>query len=336
MTRESFQIDPEFESILRDVAAEPGSLLLRVERPKTVRDFFSRAEPVRASATGLTPEEVQLLVVYRNELAWLLRQAALHELLEGRNTRLVMNRFASGSAGVRVLSPEELAERSMDLDAHRLSSSRKSELRGASPMDELKSSAFASAGCVGEALELLHRCTSRSLETKPCAADLAVASLRLEPTHQARLIASIDLAQSDSPRTALEIAHDVLSGQVTGGEAARAWEYAGAAQVRLGNLDRAFEAYGRACERDPASFLPQMNRLVFAVQLAREADAIESSRRLQELVSAEHPALEWFVQCQWEALNARAWTPSERGRALARKIMDKAGSVGRRIIDVFG
>ncbi len=75
------RFDPNFEALLREAAAAPRSLLLRVERPQIFPALRSREAPVSVAMAGLSNVERELLASYRCELGFLLRQAALTALM---------------------------------------------------------------------------------------------------------------------------------------------------------------------------------------------------------------------------------------------------------------
>jgi hypothetical protein len=325
MASEFITLDPEFEGLLREVAAEPGSTLLRVDRPKRLRCMFARDEPIRETMTGLRAVERHFLAVHRNEFAELLRQAARYKLIEGPRTKRSINRHGYGEREIRPLDPGELARRRDELN---LQSDSVSERHASSQMPESDDELRA-------ANDLLLRYFAASLTEDPSAADLAIVSLRLQPTNGARLIASIDLTQGNSPGAGFNLALGALAMSLSSTEAARAWERVGAARLKLGQVEAALVAYRNGCECNDGSLTNAMNWNVFALQLGRDEDVFESSRRLDELMPGGEAALRWFLQCQVETRDAGQWRPSPRGVALAHRIGDSLGQSGRRIADVF-
>lgn len=75
MTESSPLLDPEVEAILREVAQDPDSVLLRVDRPKELRVLVAGGDTIVRGKTGLSKAEKQLLEVHRDEAAYLLRLA---------------------------------------------------------------------------------------------------------------------------------------------------------------------------------------------------------------------------------------------------------------------
>jgi len=75
MSDSSYLLDPEVEAILQEVAKDPDSVLLRVDRPKELRVLLAGGDTVVRSKTGLSSAEKQLLEVHRDEAAYLLRLA---------------------------------------------------------------------------------------------------------------------------------------------------------------------------------------------------------------------------------------------------------------------
>src|SRR6187402_2481425 len=75
-----FTLDPEVEHILQEVARDPRSSLLRVERPKIMRGLFEREPSVGVATAGLTSAERHLVQTRRAETAYALRVMCLHAL----------------------------------------------------------------------------------------------------------------------------------------------------------------------------------------------------------------------------------------------------------------
>jgi len=69
MSDSSYLLDPEVEAILQEVAKDPDSVLLRVDRPKELRVLLAGGDTVVRSKTGLSSAEKQLLEVHRDEAA---------------------------------------------------------------------------------------------------------------------------------------------------------------------------------------------------------------------------------------------------------------------------
>lgn len=67
-------LEPALEELLREVAADPRSNLLRVDRPSLLKGPFDHDPMVRESCTGLRSAERELLRVYRQELGLALRE----------------------------------------------------------------------------------------------------------------------------------------------------------------------------------------------------------------------------------------------------------------------
>ncbi|MCA9067038.1 MAG: hypothetical protein KDA96_28440, partial [Planctomycetaceae bacterium] len=72
MSAQGIHLDPEVEGLLREIAADPGSSLLRVERPKTLRPLLEREHAAGARMAGLTNAERHLLERYRDEVGYAL------------------------------------------------------------------------------------------------------------------------------------------------------------------------------------------------------------------------------------------------------------------------
>jgi tetratricopeptide (TPR) repeat protein len=69
-------VDPEAEAILLEVARDPRSVLLKVERPRKLSSLVARGSDIMVThKAGLTSAEKELLTTYREEAAYLLRLA---------------------------------------------------------------------------------------------------------------------------------------------------------------------------------------------------------------------------------------------------------------------
>src|SRR6187402_2355764 len=92
-----FTLDPEVEHILQEVARDPRSSLLRVERPKIMRGLFEREPSVGVATAGLTSAERHLVQTRRAETAYALRVMCLHAIItDPRSKNLISRQAAAG------------------------------------------------------------------------------------------------------------------------------------------------------------------------------------------------------------------------------------------------
>jgi hypothetical protein len=153
-------LDPEVEAILQEVAKDPDSILLRVDRPKELKAITRGADTLVTGKVGFSAAEKQLLEVHREEAAYLLRLAyyeLAEEVAEERERGLFVP--PQGKA-VETLGDTVIRER---LRRQRESLSTDSEIRDG----------------IDAGLLLLADPDARLV-------DLAIASLRLAPSFSAR------------------------------------------------------------------------------------------------------------------------------------------------------
>ena len=237
-------LDPEFEELLREVASDPDSSLLRVPRPKRVRSLFDRGAPVGNLEAGLSTAERHLLQVHRNELAWLLRQACLLKLVEGPRNRLYVTRYIAADREVRLIRPRRM---------RRLAERHQAESR------------HFPEGV--DACALLDRCVEDPLGNEPDVGALAAASFRLQRTDDARIMAAMELAYGSGQRAALEILHDVLSTDPMPNTWPSVWSHVGVAYSGLLEFEKARIAFKRVCTIDDCSPIAWLSRLALDMQL---------------------------------------------------------------------
>src|SRR5262245_31177745 len=99
---EILKLDPELEHLLRELAAEPDSSLLRVARPAVMPALFETNTVVSQHATGLLPVEREILRAHRAELVEVLLDFMRDRLLNSGPYDVYMTggpQFIPGSVG---------------------------------------------------------------------------------------------------------------------------------------------------------------------------------------------------------------------------------------------
>jgi len=101
---------PELESLLREVAADPQSMLLRTPRPRLVAGYLDRSLVSRDALRARTLAEGELLRVHREELAAALRGRDIWSFMRhlAHRWRVVLTpgeRFGTGEWSVRACLP---------------------------------------------------------------------------------------------------------------------------------------------------------------------------------------------------------------------------------------
>lgn len=308
MAASNLVFDPETETVLREVADNPNSVLLKVPRSKVLPALLTTSW-IGNNPPCLSTVERQLLTVHRNELACLLRQVCLMRIVEEPRTRACFDRFApwrgkqdSGNVRKQI---NDLAQ------------------EPAVPGDH------------SNVLDLLLRSISSDAMAAPTICELATTSYRLEPTSQARMLAAIDLAAGGSIRYAMQLSAEVLSSHCAQRTRHSALTCMGFGWAKLKNLSKAHYYYMRASDLCNEDTVPLMNRLMFSIQLGDTEDTIRSSKALEERTCSELPAVDWFMQLQAGSLLAGEWQPTTDARRLTSKLGARLGPIGERILDVF-
>jgi len=111
---EPLGFDPELEGLLRELAADPRSQLLRSTRPRTAAGLLERAGAVSPSRAGLTAAERHLLEVHRDELADVLRRACLMRFYSDPARALYLNRSRDAQHAIAFDTPERWRERARE------------------------------------------------------------------------------------------------------------------------------------------------------------------------------------------------------------------------------
>ena len=103
--------DPEIEGLLQEIAADPRSHLLKVDRPTALSIALDRDPRISIAKAGLTSAERHLLQVHRVEVAWLLRQACLSAFVREDSYSMWINPELASLPGYELLGNTELNDR---------------------------------------------------------------------------------------------------------------------------------------------------------------------------------------------------------------------------------
>lgn len=308
--REGVRLDPSIEAILREVARDSGSALLRVPRAQVVPTLLEERRTVGPASAGLSLAERELVQVHRNEVAWLLREACAYGLTEGPNTKGRFVRFPSSQSdrpGVEAIARRARNEREC---------------------------------CeVGEdtniAFELLGRCVDDIPHGRLKISKLAAASYRLQPTEQARLLAGAALAFESSPLAAIRSLRAVVDHTSNRQSLCSAWSIIGMAFAAVSEPKSAHTAYRLACAVRDGQISPVFNRLLFATQVGNRDDVRATAQLLASLDRPQIDELEAFVSLQVHHVKHDVWKPTRVAVELVRGIREVTGGPARRILDVF-
>lgn len=302
-----FTLDPRTEELLREVAADPSSCLLRVPR-REVEEALTRTDYRGLSSTvGLSAAERELLRTARAEVAYWLNVVCFRRLTEDEETRVLYSRVADGGSAIDAPSVE--------IAAHACEGIRESSL----------------AVDLGEdaALELLANAVSDRAPRVSVDA-LAAASLRLSPSFVARHYA----LQAIVGQRRASAAHRLAVGLSTtsAARADRAYSHAilGTTLWSLGQLHGARDAYGVAAETMPTH--PEF--ALRALSMAICCDDSDGVRRWSRAVDA-HPNNLAAVSAVTTSIRAVDRDVFKHAAARARRLIAEGATATREVLDAF-
>lgn len=300
MSPETPFLDPEVKELVREVLADPKAKLLSA---RSVADFPARAaflEPVRPSAIGLTTAERHLLRAYREEVAWILRNAAARALLEGPGQRPLT--YVSESRSASPAPCEELVRRAAQAQ----------ESRFRLTITEGEASALGVVG-TGGAPRVARYLARISLQLVPC--DSARVCMAYASIQEGAFIAADELLQrvieSTSSETSRSVAHENL----------------GLSLVGQGRVVEACDAYSRACGAGPPRPSPLMDLLITECMRGDLVAARRTAERLDTLFTPEHPG----VSEKWSGVRLELLADDTKQSLLHMR--ESVGETSRRLID---
>ncbi len=313
MGSEGVRLHPQALDVLREVAANRDSVLLRVER-RAVHSTLEQTSPtVGPDSTGLATAEQHLVAAYREELAFALRQAAWHRLAGcGLGRRLILRRrSAEHSAAV----PE----------AGEVQRSASIALR---PRMELSG--------YDQELDLLERCVAAPPARWARSEDLCAAAHRLVPTDRGRLIAASALVLRGRPVAALDTLAPMLAQDWGGEDSAAAWNNAAGCLEQLDAPRRTVQALRRACRYHPGAAAYHVNRLVAAVVAMDPSEATDAMSRIDELATGNADVLSESVSRLVYLRDGGHRSAAFERHDLVRSLMERSSGPCRRILDALG
>ena len=307
MTADRPIYEPEVEELLRELAADPTSTLLRVPRRGIVPTLFDKHTLVSPRAAGLSSAERHLLQVYREEVELLLRQAYL------LYCRLDEPFGPAYCWHVTVGQRQELPA----MDEWTLQAERAlgHPLKGDG---------------APEARELLSLCVRESPTRIPSPIQLAAAALRLVPSNQARIYVATDLVLSGRTRTGMRGLRDVLACCSSSHESyclqnmTRAYE-------DLGDIESAAQSASDASRADESRPDPLLNWFVLSARMTDLRSTLEAAKRIDDLLVHDHIALVEYLEGLSQRRAQGWWKPSRDARAFLSGIQDQLGPASRSI-----
>lgn len=249
MSPEMITLRPEIAEILREVASQPGSALLRVPRRDVARSVMETGAVAGARGATLSEAERHLVQAHREELAFVLRQAAYLRLNEGVDSRHLMVDRALPHLRDQIPTEKEVRVRGSQA------------LRGDSGHGEEP-----------EVIQLLEQCVASTVSVWASAGQLAAASHRLVPTDAARMSAALYSISTGAPSNAILILRLVLAHHCTEALERAAWVHASLAFVRMASPARALDCTRVAASLNPLDWSIQLNRIWIAADLGIEEE----------------------------------------------------------------
>lgn len=242
MSREMITLSAEVEEVLRDVARRPGSGLLRVPRKDVARTVLERGAVAHARAAGMSAAERHLVMAHREEVAFVLRQAAYLMICEDAVIRdIAVNRAISG------LRMKLTAQHELRVAASDLMRSSDSQVQAAG------------------ALDILGTVVNGDLQRWPTLGQVAAAAHRLVPSQSSRLNAAINARLVGNTNQSVNILREVLN--LGGTDAVRAMALTNLSDSFLALRDprRGLQAARRANMIAPHELAPCINQFLCAV-----------------------------------------------------------------------
>lgn len=258
-----FTLDPRTEELLREVAADPSSCLLRVPR-REVEEALTRTDYRGLSSTvGLSLAERELLRTARAELAYWLNVVCFRRLTEDEETRT----FTSGvGESDQLLVLPTRAEQSQALRDLR------DDFRSV-PIDE------------DEDVARCAECVERDADGRDRRApvrDIAALGLVLAPSFTARLYTIQSMSESGPVGLAMQAARTLTALCAGRVEKAYALGALGTVEWHRGDVRAALAAYSSAAALMPT--LPEfaLRAIIMAIH-ARDLSVVEAFIRRPEI-----------------------------------------------------
>jgi hypothetical protein len=302
--------DPNFEALLREAAAAPRSLLLRVERPQILPTLRSREAPVSVAMAGLSSVERELLASYRSELGLLLRQAALHELRTNE---------ASGPWIDGTISDHRMHERHDEAAWRQAAAEHLSEAIGASD-DDTK---------CGHALVRQLLGAADHVASTP---QIAAACLRVELRDEPRVYTAAHFAAKAELATCQAVIRTCLDGAASVPNQVYALEVSALAQGRAGRFAVAAEILSRASQLGfPRGEVP-LRWFLYSALAGNQHSVRAAMVHIQETVLPNNPAVENVCADVREQVRYGAWELAAGVRASLEVLSQDADPITRKLL----
>lgn len=304
---EDWNVDPELEQLLREVAADPRATLLRIARPQAIRSVYESSIVARESATGLLAAERQLLRVHREELARLLRRACVMLIFESPSGRAYTMRHVTATYR------HDPPTRERWLDDARL------ELAVSKP------------DVATDVVTLLERCVTDVASRRATISQLAAASARLQRTAQADIYRGEELAMAGMHGEAADVFELVTTRTASQQVVAATWNNLGKSLQEMNEVGRALRAFEHAIACDDSLAMPFFNRLG-AAWLALDAECVrDAAKNVDDRFHENDSAVADYLDIHANRSDALTASNSNRA-ALLHSLGIELSNTSRRIL----
>jgi len=312
MTPELAIFEPELEDLLREIAADPRSQLLRLPRPESLPALLARPGPVSAGRAGLSAAERHLLEVHRDELADVLRRACLTRFFSDPQRSIYLNRSRNARELIRFDTPEQWRAR-----AHQA-------------LEDARRGAAQLAG-----LDLLEACLRSEPTERISITQLARTSLLLQPTDVAEAYVGLDLILSSKELSGIKVLEQLISDQPSTYVKACSLENVALGFGISGQDAKAITYYRRSAQVDNQRPAPIMGWLVCALIAADRQEARVAAAWLDAIAGGDHPAVDHFISCKTQQRSRGLFKVSGSARRLMHDLASGEGSASGRIADAL-
>ena len=311
MTDPSSLLDPEAEAILQEVAMDPRSILLRVERPKVLAELAGSGEEIVVRGmTGLTAAEKELLTRHREEAAYLLR-LAYYELSE----QVAEER----QRGLLTISTSPKAPRMEQGEIRRRLQVERSALEGSEHACDAIAREVDMLAHAGEPL-----------------IDLPIASLRLVPSCTAQNYVGIEQMLAgqllSAQRTFESITTRQLPGQI---KANFLSDLAGVLALR-GHLEEARETAREGADVGAGHADATLSWLASSLQTGHVEQTRESLKMVDHYWPSPTRCVRDWITAVEKQRNEGIWAPTEACTSLIRMVDELAGETAGLVLETLG
>lgn len=312
MTPDVMELHPEVEGILREVAAQPGSVLLRVPRGKELRTLREDTALASPTDSALSRAERHLVAVYREEVAFALRQAAWYRMVtHGPRSLLVYT---------RVTPTQQVAVPSRKLVASSatLALAFRGETQGYLDMTTV-----------------LERLAGPSAVASDGAVFLLASAHRFVPSVRGRILAGSAYALDKQLSAASTCILDAIN--CVGCAELRAVCLSNLAHVldEAGHSDTALSLARTAGRLLPGYVPAEAMKLGLSIRLGVASEAQDAIAALEAAVRDEPRCLDEVVRRFESVPEAASASRRADSRSLAKRLADGSGSETRRLLNAL-